>query len=224
MCGRFVQLPLQSANRFPWPDLAAAFGRLPARYNLAPGRNAGVLIRDGEDTRLLKLHWGLLPFWAKALDFGQRTFNARLETVDDKPAFREAFKHRHAAVPAAGYYEWKTTPLGKQPYYFQPERKTDTLWLAGLWEPKHALLEGDVEGSFTLITQPAEGPPAQVYPRMPVFIEQRDVDDWLGLARGPSMPFLLTRGLPDLKIHPVGKRLNAGRDDDAGLIEPIALP
>lgn len=223
MCGRFCQLPITQPERLPWPALRAEFAALPARYNLAPSQTAGVLIRDGEDTRLLKLHWGLLPFWAKTISFGQRTFNARMETVDDKPAFRDAFKHRHAVIPIAGYFEWKSTPLGKQPYYFQPERKADTLWLAGLWEPKHPLLDDGSEGSFTLITQPAEGIAADVYSRMPVFIEQRDVDDWLGLARGPSMPFLLTRSLPELKIFPVGKRLNAGRDDDAGLIEPIIM-
>ena len=59
---------------------------------------------------------------------------------------------------------------------------------------------------------------------MPVFLEQRDVEDWLGLARGPSMPFLLTRSLPALKTRPVAKRVNKGVDDDAGLLEPIALP
>lgn len=223
MCGRFVQLPLQDPYRFPWPDLAAAFGRLPARYNLAPGQSAGVLLRDGEDTRLLSLHWGLLPFWAKTLDFGQRTFNARLETVDDKPAFRAAFKSRHAAIPMAGYYEWKATPNGKQPYYLRPEHPHEVLWLAGLWEPRHPLLADGSEGSFTIITRAAEGIPAEVHTRMPVFLAQREVDGWLGLAHGPSMPFLLTRSLPALKCFPVARRVNKGVDDDAGLIEPIVL-
>lgn len=223
MCGRFAQLPLQSPNRLPWPALADAFAALPARYNLAPGQNAGVVIhRDGQ-TELANLHWGLLPFWAKELSLGSHTFNARLETVDEKPAFRAAFKARHAAIPMAGYYEWKTTPGGKQPYFIHPEHTADTLWIAGLWEPRHALQTDTGTGSFTLITQPAEGIPAEVHSRMPVFLEQRDVEDWLGLARGPSMPFLLTRSLPALKTRPVAKRVNKGVDDDAGLLEPIAL-
>lgn len=223
MCGRFVQLPLQDPYRLPWPDLAAAFGRLPARYNLAPGQTAGVLIRDGEDTRLLNLHWGLLPFWAKEAAFGQHTFNARLEGLDDKPAFRAAFKSRHAAIPMAGYYEWKTAPDGKQPYYLRAEHPHEALWLAGLWEPRHPLLTDGSAGSFTIITRASEGIPAEVHSRMPVFLAQREVESWLGLAHGPSMPFLLTRSLPALKCFPVARRVNKGVDDDAGLIEPVAL-
>jgi putative SOS response-associated peptidase YedK len=223
MCGRFTQIPITIPGQVPWPALRADFALLPARYNLAPSQTAGVVVRDGDETRLIKLQWGLLPFWAKELAFGQHTFNARIETVDDKPAFRAAFKTRHAAIPISGYYEWKTTETGKQPYYLRPEHAQDMLWVAGLWEPRHPLQGDGVEGSFTLITQPAEGIPAEVHSRMPVFLEAREVDDWLGLGRGPSLPFLLTRSLPALKCFPVAKRVNKGVDDDTGLIEPIAL-
>ncbi len=58
---------------------------------------------------------------------------------------------------------------------------------------------------------------------MPVFMDKSDVEEWLHLRPGPTMPFLLTRTLPALKVHPVSKRVNSGRDDDAGLIEPVAL-
>ena len=222
MCGRFVQLPIHAEAPLPWPALRADFALLPARYNLAPGQSAAVLVQESEAPALRKMHWGLMPFWAKELALGQHTFNARLETLDDKPAFRAAFKARHAAVPMAGYYEWRSTPAGKQPYYFHPERAGDTLWVAALWEPKHPLLADDREGSFTLVTQAADGLPAEVHPRMPVFLEPREVAKWLTLAPGPSMPFLLTRALPALKMHAVAKRVNAGRENDAALIEPIA--
>ena len=221
MCGRFTQVPITLPEQVPWPALRADFALLPARYNLAPSQTAGVLIRDGEDTRLVKMHWGLMPFWAKEAAFGHHTFNARMESLDEKPAFRAAFKSRHAAIPISGYYEWKPAAGGKQPYYLRSEKAHEVLWLAGLWEPKHPLLTDGSEGSFTIITRPAEGIPAEVHSRMPVFLEKREVDDWLGLGRGPSMPFLLTRSLPALKCFPVAKRVNKGVDDDAGLIDPI---
>jgi putative SOS response-associated peptidase YedK len=56
---------------------------------------------------------------------------------------------------------------------------------------------------------------------MPVFLESKDVEQWLSLRPGPSMPFLLTRTLPALKVHAVSKRVNSGREDDATLIEPL---
>ena len=221
MSGRFVQLPIKTPYRLPWPALSEAFSKLPARYNLAPGQQAGVLIKDQNAMRLAMMHWGLLPFWAKELAIGSKTINARLETVNDKPSFRAAFKARHAVIPMSGYYEWQTTPLGKQPYYFQPENNAESLWVAGLWEPKHALQTDASAGSFTLITQAAEGLPASIHSRMPVFVEQRDIENWLSLSPGPSMPFLLTRSLPALKMHAVSKRVNSGREDNAELIQAL---
>ncbi len=223
MCGRFSQLPSQSPFQAPRPELADAFAHMPARFNLAPGQTANVLIQPKADIELATLQWGLLPFWAKELSLGSHTFNARLDTADSKPSFRAAFKARHAAIPMAGYYEWQTTPTGKQPYYFHPEDRDAVFWVAGLWEPRHALQTDASSGTFTLITQPADGLPAQIHSRMPVFMEPRDVEKWLSLKPGPSMPFLLTRSLPAMKAHPVSKRVNAAHDDDAGLIEPVEL-
>jgi putative SOS response-associated peptidase YedK len=46
------------------------------------------------------------------------TFNARAETVAEKPFFREAFKRNRCLIPVSAYYEWEDTPDGKQPWYF----------------------------------------------------------------------------------------------------------
>ena len=223
MCGRFAQLPIEKPKRVLWPHLAEPLALLPARYNLAPGQIAGVLIKPKTEIELARLQWGLLPFWAKEPGLAAHTINARLDTVDSKPSFRAAFKARHAVVPMAGYYEWQATAQGKQPYYFQPERGVDSLWAVGLWEPRHALQTDASSGTFTLITQPAEGLPASIHNRMPILLEERDVDKWLSLKPGPSLPFLLTRLLPAMKVHPVAKRVNAARDDDAGLIEALPI-
>lgn len=224
MCGRFSQLPSQSPFQAPRPELADMFVRLPVRYNLAPGQTAGVLIQPKSEIELATLQWGLLPFWAKELSLASHTINARLDTVDQKPSFRAAFKTRHAVIPMSGYYEWQATPSGKQAYYFQPEDRSGYFWVAGLWEPRHALQTDDSSGTFTVITQPAEGMPAQVHSRMPVFMEARDVEKWLSLKPGPSMPFLLTRSLPAMKLHPVSRRVNAARDDDADMIKAVEVP
>lgn len=206
----------------PWPHLADAFAKLPARYNLAPTQTAGVLIQPNAEIELARLRWGLLPFWAKELAFGSNTINARIESVDSKPSFRNAFKARHAVVPMIGYYEWQATPSGKQPYYFQSQNGAP-LWIAGLWEPRHALQTDDSNGTFTLITQPADGLPATIHSRMPLYLDLSEVEEWLNLKAAASMPFLMSRRIPDLHVQAVSKRVNAARDDDPELIQPVEL-
>jgi putative SOS response-associated peptidase YedK len=66
------------------------------------------------------MRWGLVPsWWPKPLkELKAATFNARAETVADKPMFRDAFKRARCLIPASGYFEWQDTHDGKQPYYF----------------------------------------------------------------------------------------------------------
>ena len=64
--------------------------------------------------------WGLLPEWSKDPLAGLRPFNARAETVADKPSFRGAWRHRRCLLPASGFYEWQAVAGGKQPWYVSP--------------------------------------------------------------------------------------------------------
>ena len=66
------------------------------------------------------MRWGLVPWWwSKPLkELRMATFNARAETVETKPVFRDAFKRTRCLIPISGYYEWQNTPKGKQPWYF----------------------------------------------------------------------------------------------------------
>lgn len=90
-------------------------------------------------TRELHLaRWGLLPGWAKDPAFSSRAFNARSETVFEKPTFRDAAVSGHCAVPVSGYYEWKTetTAAGKQAKtpYFVHRSDGRPIYFAGLYE------------------------------------------------------------------------------------------
>src|SRR3954447_11433095 len=100
----------------------------------APGQSDGDSGTDEEARRpenqrqLRVLRWGLVPFWAKDPAIGNRMINARMETVGEKPAFRQAFAKRRCLIPADGYFEWYPTeqktkagkPL-KQPFFIRPK-------------------------------------------------------------------------------------------------------
>ncbi|WP_246719617.1 SOS response-associated peptidase family protein [Methylocystis sp. H62] len=65
------------------------------------------------------MRWGLVPsWWKKPLRDLPSTFNARAETVAEKPMFRSAFKSRRCVIPAPGFYEWTGAKGAKTPHYF----------------------------------------------------------------------------------------------------------
>ncbi|MFW5919382.1 MAG: SOS response-associated peptidase, partial [Halanaeroarchaeum sp.] len=103
MCGRtslYVD-PDDLVERF---EAALDFEYEP-RYNVAPGDALAVVPDDREDT-ITRQEWGLVPSWADDPDDGPRPINARAETVDEKPTFRDAFERRRCLVLADGFYEW----------------------------------------------------------------------------------------------------------------------
>ena len=80
---------------------------LPISYNIAPSQKV-LTIRFNPETRqrsLAALQWGLIPYWAKDPKISYRTINARAETVDRAPSFRQAFSKRRCLIPADGFYE-----------------------------------------------------------------------------------------------------------------------
>src|SRR5664280_1127791 len=119
MCGRFTR-------NYTWAQIHSMYSlvspasNLQPRFNICPTTNVDVVIRGEGRRSLVPMRWGLIPgWWKKPLkEMRLATFNARAETVAEKPMFRDSFKRRRCLMPASGYYEWKTTPEGKQPYYF----------------------------------------------------------------------------------------------------------
>jgi putative SOS response-associated peptidase YedK len=88
----------------------------------------------GAQDELVPMRWGLVPSsWKKTLKDVPATFNARGETVTEKPMFRSAFKRTRCIIPASGYYEWRTINGEKQPYYFSAS-DAGVLSIAGLWD------------------------------------------------------------------------------------------
>jgi putative SOS response-associated peptidase YedK len=121
MCGRFTY-------KLTWPEIVKLY-RLsldtPARstqprYNICPTTQIDTVIGRESVRELVPMRWGLIPcWWTKPLkEMKLATFNARVETVAEKPMFRGAFQRTRCLMPASGYYEWHDAPDGKQPYYF----------------------------------------------------------------------------------------------------------
>src|SRR5664280_2068950 len=121
MCGRFTRM-------YTWRELWELYmltagppsSNLKPRYNICPTNEIDTIVPVLDKRGVVPMRWGLIPsWWSKPLkEMRLATFNARAETVAEKPMFRDSFKRRRCLMPTSGYYEWKTTPEGKQPYYF----------------------------------------------------------------------------------------------------------
>jgi putative SOS response-associated peptidase YedK len=215
MCGRYAlhSLPEVIALQF---GLAAA-PQLKARYNIAPTQIAPVVrLGAGEVRELAQLRWGLIPSWSKDPAIGARLINARAESVAEKPAFRDAFRHHRCLVPADGYYEWKQEGGRKQPYLLHPENG-GLFAMAGLWE-QWRTLEGETTETYAILTAAAVGAARRIHDRMPVILAPGDYELWLA----GSDPGKLLRANPEVKLAStrVSTRVNTPRFDDPRCIEP----
>lgn len=175
MCGRFslAIAPEKLAELFQTIN----FQSFQDRFNIAPTQPI-MAIRETERGRLMDgFRWGLVPFWAKDIQIGQKLSNARCETLDQKPSFRAAFKYRRCIIPASGFYEWKLVGRRKQPFHIR-RKDLKPLAMAGLWEHWTAP-DGSELQSATIITTEANQTMAPLHHRMPVVLDSKDYSTWL---------------------------------------------
>ncbi|WP_445677877.1 SOS response-associated peptidase [Psychrobacillus sp. FSL K6-2365] len=119
----------------------------------------------------------LIPGWAKDEKIRYKMINARSETVDEKPSFRQAFARRRCVIAMDSFYEWKVTPTGKVP--MRIKMKSDEVFgVAGLWE-KWVAPNGENIHSCTILTTEANSLVSDIHDRMPVILRHEDEKVWL---------------------------------------------
>lgn len=196
----------------------------PPRYNVAPTQ-AIAAVRNEPRPRVEWLHWGLIPAWANDPAIGNRMINARVETLDQKPAFRLALRRRRCVIPASGFYEWKKTGASRQPMYITRESGRP-MPLAGLWDVWHDKTGSQIL-SCTIVTVPSSGAVAEIHDRMPAILREEDVKLWLhsGEAEAKTvLEVLRPFSAEPLLAAAVSRLVNNPRNDSAQCIEGITAP
>jgi putative SOS response-associated peptidase YedK len=228
VCGRFT-LTRSAAEIAEHFGLASAPALAP-RWNAAPTQELPIVrVRRGARAdgapggeRVLELRrWGLVPGWAADVSAGARMINARVETVRERPAFRDALQRRRCLVPADGFYEWHGSAAARRPFHLAlPEG--DLFAMAGLYARWHGE-GGEVVDSFTVLTRPAEGAVRALHDRMPWIVDPAGYGAWLDPeAKDPAA---LLQTLPEargarLVARPVSRRVNDVRNDDPACLGP----
>lgn len=177
MCGRYTNTAgVQELNerfKVPFPGETGTH-----RYNIAPTEEVLAIVapKGAPEARLLR--WGLVPTWADDVKIGNRMINARIESVTERPAYRNLIGRgsRRALQLADGYYEWlKPERRGeaRQPFLFRVDGGAPFAF-AALWTP--AKIGGEWIESVVLLTCDAAPNPvaAAIHDRMPVMLADED--------------------------------------------------
>ena len=157
------------------------------RYNIAPGQEAAVVVREATKT-LAMMRWGLVPSWAKELAIGNKMINARAETIAEKPSFKRLIERRRCLVLADGFYEWRKEARGKVPMRFVLKSR-EPFAFAGLWD-RWRNPDGAELRTFTIITTAANELMRPVHDRMPAILARDAEDPWLDDASGNTAAIL----------------------------------
>src|SRR5579872_2696775 len=228
MCGRVALFtpPIRLARLL---DAALAAGLDPdaqPSWNVGPQRRLFAVAEVDGERVLDRYRWGLLPSWAKDPKISNRLFNARGETVAEKPSFRSAFAKRTCAVPVDGFYEWDHRPgRGRQPHFFT-RADGDPMVFAGLyeyWRDPEGPPDAESVRTCTIITTTPNEDMDGLHDRMPVVLERDDVETWIDLAEHDAGErALLLRPAPaGTLVHVgVGTAVGSVKNDGPELIVP----
>lgn len=218
MCGRasITKTEAQIEKRFKavfYPEEAVGKGLFP-NQNICPSQLIPV-ITNADPDHLRLYRWGLIPPWAKDEKIGYNTFNARKETLLDKPAFKKAAHTQRCLVIMDSFYEWKKEGKLKIPYRVFLKDKP-LFATAGLWEVwQHP--SGELVPSCTIITQPPNQFMATLHDRMPAILPQNLEQLWISSDISATEAIDLLDPIPSeamdaYEMDPVkGKPDNTGR-------------
>ena len=147
---------------------------------VTPMRFATVIALDGEGRRrAVRMHWGLVPPGARDPQNAKPHIHARAESIDEKPTFRDAFRHRRGLVVCSTFNEGREiTPTKTEQYVLTP-LDGESVAIAVVWE-RWSGQESASLLSFAMVTVPPNALIGTITERMPALIEPGNWAAWLG--------------------------------------------
>jgi putative SOS response-associated peptidase YedK len=224
MCGRFTLTTTAQPKLRRRFDLDESLQlEEEPRFNIAP-TDPVLAIRERDDggRDAGRLRWGLMS--GREAGAHKSLINARAETLDSKPVFRESFRERRCLVPADGFYEWRTDDRGKQAMWIN--RADDDLFaFAGIWAEAPGR-NGTPVFSCAIVTCEPNDLMRPIHDRMPVILDPFAEAEWLSTSADVEDLLALLRPAPEdaLQAREVTDAVNNVHNDGPGLLEsPLRL-
>ena len=206
MCGRFTSTasPEELMRKFGVTILQ----NLRPRWNLAPSQQALIISRNGLQNEAMMAQWGMPPASAKH----SFLINARSETVQEKPTFREAFHHRRCLVVASGWYEWSAP---KTPWHIQ-------LYDGGVMAFGGLLYGQADQQRFVILTTAADAGLADIHHRAPLTLAPEDYDVWMAGDAETASRLLRPAPAHWFNWYRVGPDAGKVGNDHPALVTPLS--
>lgn len=193
--------------------------------------NPTIPVIDMEDPTKVQLkQWGLIPSWinsrTQADQIRKGTYNARAETLHEKPSFKEALSSGRCLIIAGGFFEWQLINGRRIPWYIR-QKSGEPFVFAGLSDSWRDPENGEITPSCTIITTAASPLMEKIHNtklRMPVILRRDMEQEWISGETSLKKRKHILLPLDDLSLeaHTVAPNLmNAGADpSDPGIILP----
>lgn len=203
----------------------------PSYYYHAFGLPDLPVLPSGSPATIRLMKWGLIPSWTKGIENANeirfKTFNARGESIGQKPSFSSSFRSKRCIVPVRGFFEWQHVGKEKIPWYiYNPDN--EIISLAGLYDEWVENTTGDIYNTFSVITTDANELMAEIHnsgKRMPVILEKPSEEKWLNLSSSDSDLLNFLKPCPSgfLKAHTISALVNDKKADrnKPAVIEPF---
>jgi len=176
MCGRFVLITDLKNIQKKFNIQEVSCEHQPS-WNIVPNQSVPAVIHYNGVNQLVCFRWGLIPSWSKDQSVANKLINARAETVDKKPSFKDAFKRKRCLIIADGFYEWKREGKSKTPLYFHLKSNLP-FGFAGIYETWISPDKKEIK-TCVIITTAANDLIATVHDRMPVILSGEQEKVWL---------------------------------------------
>jgi putative SOS response-associated peptidase YedK len=188
------------------------------------------VIAQEDSSRVQLMQWGLIPAWSRdreeADHIRKGTYNARSETLHEKPSFKGALNRGRCLVIARGFFEWQLVGQQRIPWYISL-KNGEPFVFAGLCDSWIDPRTGEILKSFSIITTDANPMLAHIHntkKRMPVILKKDLENEWISGDPSLLLRKKLLQAYPesDLKAHTIAPHLSSSRADpaDPGIIVP----
>lgn len=214
MCGRYELSDAKLESKFKGYE--QKFVDLQPNFNVAPSQSMPVALSVDGHKQLVLMHWGIPRMIG--LDKIKEIINTRSDKAFER-FWGTTVRKKRCLVPATGFFEWKSTLEGKQPFFIHPTNQ-ELFAFAGIWS-EWTNKEGKVERTYSIMTTEPNKIMSDIHNRMPVILHEEDYDTWLSDTEDREIiePLLMPYEDNAMEAYEVSRAVNNVRNNTPDLVK-----